>query len=410
MNNTLLQKYARLAVHSGVNLAKDQSLIIQADIDTVDFTHILVKEAYEAGAKEVLVYYHDAFLEQSTYQYQSEETLKTVRPWLIDRYLDYLKEGAATMTVISPRFSALKDCDPQKMAVRQKVFGEAAKEVRDYTTASKVQWTVIAVPNAEWAALVFPDLPVEEATERLWQAILDCVYVDEKSDPVATWRQRDVLFQARIAKLNELNFKQLHFQNSLGTDLYVGLIENHIWGGGSERAQNQICFNANIPTEEVFTAPDRRKVNGIVYASRPLLYNGNLIKEFHFTFIDGKVCEYDAKEGKALLTELLNMDEGSSYLGEVALVPYDSAISQSQLLFYSTLFDENAACHLALGDAYPTTVKDGLIKSEAELKQCGFNISLVHEDFMFGTADMKVTGETQDGEWVAVFENGNFVI
>lgn len=410
MNQERLKKYAQLAVYTGVNLAKNQTLIIQADIDTASFTRLVVEEAYKAGAREVLVDYRDPFLDKMNYSYQSDEVLGEVHNWQIERHLDYLREGACTMSIISPRAGVLKDCDPKKMAIRQKVYLEAAKEIRDYTTASKIQWTIVAVPNEEWAALMFPDLDSEAAVERLWEAILTCVYVEEHNDPLEVWKQRDTLFQSRIEKLNQLNFKQLHFQNSLGTDLYVGLIQNHIWGGGSELAQNQIRFNPNLPTEEVFTAPDCRNVNGVVYASRPLLYNGNLIKDFHFTFKNGMVSEYDAKEGKAVLKEMLEMDEGSKALGEVALVPYDSAISQSQLLFYTTLFDENASCHLALGDAYPSTVKDGLEKSEAELKQMGFNISLIHVDFMFGTSDMNVKGETQNGDWVSVFENGSFVI
>lgn len=410
MNHERLKKYAQLAVHTGVHLAKNQTLIIQADIDTTEFTRMLVEEAYEAGAREVLVYYHDPYLDRHNYHYQNKEVLSEVHNWQLERHLDYLKAGAATMSVISPRASVLKDCDPQKMAIRQKAFGEASKEIRDYTMASKIQWTIVAVPNEEWAKLVFPQKSSADAIECLWEAILNCVYVQADNDPLTVWKQRDIQFQSRIDTLNQLHFKQLHFQNNIGTDLYVGLLQNHIWGGGSEVAQNQIRFNPNLPTEEVFTAPDARNVNGIVYASRPLLYNGNLIKNFHLQFENGKVVDYDAEEGKAVLKEMLEMDEGSRSLGEVALVPYDSAVSQSQLLFYTTLFDENASCHLALGNAYPSTLKDGLNKSEAELKQLGFNISLIHVDFMFGTSDMNVTGETQTSDWVSVFENGNFVI
>lgn len=410
MNQKLLKKYAQLAVRSGVNLAQNQTLIIQADIDTVSFTRLVSEEAYKAGAREVLVYYRDPFLDKLNYNYLSDEVLGEVHDWQVERHLDYLKAGACTMSIISPRAGVLKECDPKKMAIRQKAFGEASKEVREYTMASKTQWAIIAVPNEEWAELMFPELENEAAVERLWDEIMKCVYIDETNDPIAVWEQRDIQFQARIKKLNELNFKQLHFTNALGTDLHVGLLKNHIWGGGSDLSQSQIRFNANIPTEEVFTAPDSNNVNGIVYASRPLLHNGNLIKDFHFTFENGKVVAYDAKEGKSVLQEMLEMDEGSKSLGEVALVPYDSAISQSQLLFYTTLFDENASCHLALGNAYPSTLKDGLTKSEEELKQLGFNISLIHVDFMFGTADMNVKGETQNGDWVSVFENGSFVI
>jgi len=266
------------------------------------------------------------------------------------------------------------------------------------------------VPNEEWAGRMFPQLSLADAMERLWEEILRCVYVEADKDPVKTWELRDRSFQTRIAKLNEFAFRQLHFQNAAGTDLYVGLVDHHIWGGGSEMAQNGIRFNPNIPTEEVFTTPHKDRVNGTVYASRPLLYNGNLIKNFHFTFENGIVTDFDAEEGKDVLEAMLTMDEGSKSLGEVALVPYDSAISQSGLLFYNTLYDENASCHLALGNAYPSCMENGLNMSETELKEHGNNLSLIHVDFMFGSEDMKVMGEKADGTWISVFENGNFVI
>ncbi len=410
MNEQLLKAYAKLAIQSGVHLQKHQTLLIDADIESAPFTRMVVKQAYEAGAKEVLVTYGDTLLSRYHYEYQEEETLSKVHAWQIDKNLDYLKEGACRMSIISPRPGALKDCDPKKMAIRQKAMGEAGKEVREYTMASKVQWTIVAVPNEEWAGMMFPELSEAEAIERLWEEILHCVYVEEGKDPVETWKQRDRLFQERMNMLNAYAFESLHFTNSLGTDLHVGLVEGHIWGGGSEVAQNKVRFHPNIPTEEVFTTPHRERINGKVYASRPLLYNGNLIKDFHFTFAHGKVVAYDAKEGISVLKEMLEMDEGASSLGEVALVPYDSAISQSALLFYNTLFDENASCHLALGNAYPSCIVNGLTMDEEELKRHGSNTSLIHVDFMFGTADMRVTGTTKDKKEIVIFQNGNFVL
>lgn len=410
MNQELLHAYARLAVMSGVNLQKHQTLLLDVDIEAADFARMVVKEAYEAGAKEVVVSYNDALMSRYHYQYQSDDVLAQVHAWQIDKHLDYLKEGACRMHIISPRPGALKDCDPKKMAIRQKVLGEAGKEVRDYTSASRVPWCILAVPNEEWATMVFPNLSASAAMERLWEEILRCVYVKKGEDPVATWRERDAMFQKRVAQLNEYAFERLHFTNALGTDLVVGLPKGHIWGGGSELDQKQIRFNANLPTEEVFTTPHKDQVNGIVYASRPLLYNGNLIHDFHFTFRDGKVVEYDAKVGRDLLQAMLEMDEGASSLGEVALVSDDSPISQSSLLFYNTIFDENASCHLALGDAYPSCIKNGQNMNEDELKQHGSNVSMIHVDFMFGTADMQVMGETADGRQIEVFQNGKFVL
>ena len=410
MKQSLCAAYARLAVKSGVNLSEQQTLLISADIDTVEFTRMVVEQAYEAGAREVLVTYIDSELERCQYRYQDEETLREVHDWQIDKQLDYLKKGACCMRIISPHPNALKDCDPKKMAIRARAVGEASKEVQEYTLASKVQWTIVAVPNPEWAAMVFPDQVPEKALESLWDAILKFVYVEEGIDPLITWQQRDELFQQRIAKLNSYAFQRLHFTNSLGTDLMVGLVNRHVWGGGSEVAQNNVRFNPNIPTEEVFTAPHKDRVEGRVVASRPLIYNGNVIRNFYFTFSHGKVCEFDAEEGREVLAEMLAMDEASTALGEVALVPYDSAISQSGCLFYTTLFDENASCHLALGSAYPACLEGGIAMSEEELKDKGINVSLIHVDFMFGTADMDVKGESASGTWVPIFQNGNFVL
>lgn len=410
MNQLLCAAYARLAVKSGVNLQEHQTLLITADIETVAFTRLVVEQAYEAGAREVLVTYSDSALERCHYLYQDEETLGEVHNWQIDKQLDYLKKGACCMHIISPHPDALKDCDPKKMAIRSRAMAKAGKEVQDYTLSSKVQWTIVAVPNSEWAAMVFPDQTPAAALNSLWNEIFQCVYIEEGIDPLVTWQKRDELFQQRIAKLNDYAFQRLHFTNSLGTDLMVGLVDHHVWGGGSEVAQNGVRFNPNIPTEEVFCAPHKDKVEGKVVASRPLIYNGNIIRDFHFTFAQGKVVEYDAKEGREVLKEMLAMDESSTSLGEVALVPYDSAISQSGCLFYTTLFDENASCHLALGSAYPSCLEGGTQLSDAELKEKGINVSFIHVDFMFGTADMNVEGETAAGEWVAIFQNGNFVI
>lgn len=410
MNEGMLQNYARLIIHSGANVQKGQIVLINADIESVSFTRLVVKEAYEAGASEVLVTYGDVMLDRMDYMYQSEATLQKIHNWQVEKQLDYLKEGACRIHITSPHPGALKACDPQKMAVRQKAAGEALKEVREYTMASKVQWTIAAVPNSEWATLMFPELEEDAAIKRLWKEIMQCVYVNEIEDPVKTWEQRDCYFQEHIEKLNTFAFTSLHFTNDLGTDLKVGLVDHHIWCGGSELGQNGVRFNANIPTEEVFSMPHKDRVDGIVYASRPLLYNGNLIQNFHLRFENGKVVDFDATEGKEVLASLLKMDEGSSHLGEVALVPYDSAISQSGLLFYNTLFDENASCHLALGDAYPSCIEGGLHMEEEALAEVGCNQSMNHVDFMFGTKDLRVIGERADGSQVVVFENGNFRI
>lgn len=410
MQETRFQKYARLCVQNGVHLQKGQTLLITASIEAKDFTREVVKQAYEAGAREVVVTYQDDVLLAYKYQYEDEETLSEVHAWQVDCSLDYLKKGACRLSIISPLPEAMKDCNPDKISLRSRTLAPFMKEVREYTMASKVQWSVVAVPNKKWAKQVFPQLDEADAIDRLWDEIYACVYVDDEHDPVRTWEMRDADFQKHIQRMNAHAFKKLHFSNQLGTRLQVGLVHDHIWAGGSETGQNGVVFNANIPTEEIFTTPDRMQVDGVVYASRPLLYQGNLIEDFHLVFQDGKVVDFDAAKGKDVLAQLLVMDEGSSRLGEVALVPADSAISQSGILFYTTLFDENASCHLALGEAYPSCIKHGLVMDEEALANAGCNQSMVHVDFMFGTNDMRIVGEKQDGTLLPVFEQGKFVI
>lgn len=407
---TLCTKYAQLVVRGGVNLQKGQTLLIKASVDAVEFTRDVVEAAYAAGAKDVVVTYQDEIIAKAHYMHQSEETLQEVHDWQIASSLDYLKEGACVLSIISPLPGVLKECDPTKINLRQRAMSMANKEVRKYTMSSIVPWCIAAVPNPTWAKMVFPSLNQEEAMAKLWEQIFACTYVDEQEDPVITWQKRDVMFAQRIEAMNANAFQELHFTSANGTDLTVGLVDHHIWGGGSEAAASGIRFNANIPTEEIFTMPHRERVSGRVVASRPLLYNGNTIKDFYLDFEDGKVVSFSAKEGQDVLAQLLAFDEGSSRLGEVALVPYDSPISQSGILFLTTLFDENASCHLALGQTYPSCVEGGVDLEDDELCKLGGNSSMVHVDFMFGTSDMNIRGKKADGSWTTVFEDGNFVI
>ena len=276
--------------------------------------------------------------------------------------------------------------------------------------ANKTQCSIVAVPNKEWADLVFPEFEgCEAVVDELWDKILQAVHVEEDNDPIAEWTKLSENFHRREEILNGYNFKTLHFENSLGTDLYVDLADQHIWAGGSEKTTSGIEFNPNMPTEEIFTMPKKTGVNGKVYATKPLDYNGTLIDDFWFSFKDGKVEDFGAEKGYDALASLVHFDVGSSYLGEVALVPYESPISKSGILFFNTLFDENASCHLALGRAYPMNIKGGVDMSEEELQKAGANHSMTHVDFMFGSEDMKITGICGDQSEVAVFEKGNFV-
>ena len=275
---------------------------------------------------------------------------------------------------------------------------------------NKVQWTIIAAPNAVWAKKVFPHLEVDKAVEALWSAIFDASRVTEKNDPILEWEKHNKTLLAHNKILNDFNFKSLHFKNSVGTDVIVELVKDHVWAGGGEKATNNVYFNPNIPTEETFSMPYKWGTNGRVVATKPLNYQGKLIEDFWLEFKDGKVIAYDAKKEKGALTNLLDTDKGSSYIGEIALISHDSPISNTNILFFNTLFDENASCHMALGRAYPMNVKNGVNIPIKELEKIGYNNSMVHSDFMFGSEDMEITGTKQDGTKVKVFEKGNFII
>lgn len=405
----MIQKYAELAIRKGVNLQKGQILIINASINAVELTRACVEEAYKAGAKRVQVFYQDEYINRSNYFYQSDEELQHIYPWEIDSRLDLMKDGACILHIISEIPGIMNGVDASKISKARMAKALLSKELQEYTMLNKTQWCIIAVSNKEWADVVFPEFEGEiGAEEELMDRILSSVHVREDNDPIEEWTKLNASFQSRIQKLNTYHFDSLHFVNSLGTDLYVELPKTHIWAGGSEKTESGVEFNPNMPTEEIFSMPKRDGVNGIVYASRPLLYNGTMINDFWIRFKDGKAVEFDAKEGLDALTELINFDEGSSYLGEVALVPYHSPISESGILFYNTLFDENASCHLALGDAYPMNIENGTKMSEEELKQAGANSSLTHVDFMFGNEDMCITG-SKDGKEIPVFKDGDFV-
>lgn len=405
--NELKRKYARLALACGVNVQKGQTVMINADVQAADFAALLCEEAYRLGAGEVVMRYSDERVSRLHYLHQDEQMLCKVRPWQIDSRLDYLKEGACVLHVISETPGAYADCDAAKISAATLAWARASKEVQKYTMDNICAWSIVAVPNARWAAKVFADAG-SEAVARLWQAVFNCVYVDADHDPVQVWAKRNAMFAKRVERLNAHRFATLHFTSTLGTDLRIGLPQGHRWEGGSEKTQDGRWFNANLPTEEVFTMPHRLKTEGIVYASKPLDHHGQLIEDFFLEFKEGKVCGYDARKGKAALRSLIEFDEGSSYLGEVALVPQDSAIARCGLLFYNTLFDENASCHLALGDSYPSCLEGGLTLREEERKKQGANQSMIHVDFMFGTADLCVKGIDEEGRETLIMEDGLF--
>ncbi|NMA70116.1 MAG: aminopeptidase, partial [Desulfitobacterium sp.] len=359
------------------------------------------------GAKDVAVFWKDEVTSKIRFLHGQEEIFDDFPQWQKSFYINYAQQGAAFISIAANDPELMKDVNPERMVRAQRASSTALKEYRERLMSNQNPWCVVSVPTEAWAQKVFPGETKEDAMEKLWEAILSSVRVDQ-DDPVQAWEDHKNNLQRTMDFLNSHNFKSLHFKNSLGTDLSIGLPEDHLWIGGPDYTADGIEFIANMPTEEVFTMPHRTKVNGKVVSSMPLNYNGNLITNFSLTFKDGRIIECTAEEGLEQLKGLINTDEGSHYLGEVALVPYDSPISNSGILFYNTLFDENAACHLAIGKAYPVNLKNGDKLSEEELLVAGANDSLIHEDFMIGTPDLSITGITQDEREVPIFVKGNF--
>lgn len=412
MNNKefLLKEFAHLAVEVGVNVQPGQLLVINAPIVAKDLVEMIAKRAYEVGAGRVMVNWQDDFSSKLFYEYASDERLTEVPEFTIERLKYIVAEKGAVISITSPNPEMLKDVDPKKIALASNASAPKYKFYSEHMMASKSQWSIIAYPNEAWAHKVFPELNKGEAVEKLLEAILYTSRVDANSDAVENWKNHMHNLDLHNQILNDYNFKSLHFKNSLGTDLDIELVENHIWAGGGELSGDGIFFVPNIPTEENFTMPHNQKINGTVVSTKPLNVRGKVIPEFKLTFKDGRVVDFEAKEEYETLKTLLETDEGSKSLGEVALVSYDSPISNLNILFYNTLFDENASCHLALGNAYSMNIKNGTNMTEEELKKFGYNVSNIHVDFMFGSRDMEIVGTTHTGEKVTIFRKGNFVI
>ena len=412
IDSELLKEYAKLAVELGVNVQPGQPLEIRTPVEAYELARECAKVAYEKGASKVIVEYDDEPRTRMNYEYMSEENLAKVPNWQLDKIQENIDSGYCRLFISGSNPDLLNGIDPKKIQNVSIARMNATKKFQYYSMNNVGQWSIVAYPEINWAHKVFPDIKDDdEAMNALWDAILMTSRV-ELGKTVDNWNKHNAEIKEHSKKLNDYNFKSLHFKNSLGTDLTVGLIKDHIWEGGCDvsRGQYKCLFNPNIPTEEVFTMPDRYHIDGKVYSTKPLSYNGNVIPSFNLTFKDGKVVDYDAEVNKEILKNLLETDEGSTSLGEVALISYDSPISNSGILFYDTLFDENASCHLALGACYPTNLKGGTELSEDELYERGGNKSMEHCDFMFGSKDMHIVGTTYDGEEIVVFDSGNFVI
>ncbi|WP_346939190.1 aminopeptidase [uncultured Clostridium sp.] len=409
INDELLRKYARLSVSIGVNVQPNQILVIKSPVECVNFTRMIVDEAYKLGAKEVVVHWNDEECAKLKYLNSPMDVFESYPDWMKESMLTYAKDGACFLSISASNPELLKDVDPKKIATAQKASSISTREFSERLMSNKNSWSIIALPTKGWATKVFPSLSEDEAINKLWENIFNIVRVDQEN-PVKAWDYHKKNLIEKINYLNKKNFKSLHYINSLGTDLNLELVDNHLWIGGAEYTPEGIEFIANMPTEEIFSMPKKTGVNGKVFSSKPLNYGGNLINNFSLTFKDGRVIDFEAKEGYESLKSLIETDEGSHYLGEVALVPFDSPISNSNIVFFNTLYDENASCHLALGKAYNLCVKEGVNKTTEEVLTLGGNDSLTHVDFMIGTSDLNVTGIGFDGSKTPIFINGNWAI
>ena len=405
MKKTVLREYARLIVRCGVNVQKGQDVMIYAELDQPEFVKLLVEEAYKAKARKVIVEWNYQPLGKIHVRYQSLKTMTTIPKWQLERRQHMVDTVPARIHLISEDPDGLKGMNIAKMAEARRMTYPILKPYADQLEG-KQQWCIAAVPGVAWAKKVFPGLPKGKAMEKLWEAILFTSRVNE--DPVKAWEEHNADLKQRCDYLNSLGLESLHYTAANGTDLTVGLIEESCWRGGGDTSLQGIYFNPNIPTEECFISPMRGKAEGIVYSTKPLSYQGQLIDNFSFRFENGKVVEAKAEVGEELLNTLVNMDEGAAYLGECALVPQASPIAESGLLFYNTLFDENAACHLAIGMGFADTIKDFQNKTLQECRELGINDSMVHEDFMIGCDSMNIDGKTKDGKIVPIFRNGNW--
>lgn len=405
MQKTRLKQYARLIARMGCNVQKGQDVFLEAELDQPEFVAMVTDELYKAGARKVVVNFTYQPLTKLHVRHRSVKTLSTVDSYEEAR-LQYMAEHfPCRLYLVSEDPDGLKGVNLSKMAKGRQGQYPIVKPYRD-KIEGKHQWCIAAVPGAAWAKKMFPNLSKHQAMEKLWEAILATSRVDE--DPIAAWENHNRDLKARCEYLNSLGIESLHYTASNGTDLTVGLIAEGVFCGGGETTQQGVFFNPNIPTEECFISPKRGVAEGIVYATKPLCYQGQLIENFYLRFEGGKAVEAKAEVNDALLQEMLNMDEGARYLGECALVPFNSPINETGLLFYNTLFDENACCHLAMGMGYIDTIQGYHDKTLEECRALGINDSMIHEDFMIGTADLSITAHCRDGREVAIFRDGTW--
>lgn len=401
-----LQEYAELAVKVGVNIQPGQYLLVNTSVDALDFARLVVKEAYKAGAGRVHVNFSDGQIDRAYFENASNEEINRYPEWIVKMRDELIERKGALLWIDAADPDLLTGIPADRLATHQKVSGEALKNYRNAVMKDLIAWSIVAVPSSKWAAKVFPNLSADEQVPALWEAIFKTVRIGE-GDAVENWRKHVTNLESRAALLNAKKYAKLHYR-APGTDLTIALAPQHKWLTGGSKTPDNTVFIANMPTEEVYTLPLKQGVNGYVSNTKPLVYQGNIIDDFKLTFEDGKIVKTEAGVGHDLLQELIEVDEGSSYLGEVALVPHESPISASEILYFNTLFDENASNHLAIGEAYPTCLEGGRDLANGQLEALGANVSVTHEDFMIGSGDMDIDGILPDGTVEPIFRKGSW--
>lgn len=406
MKKTVMRKYARLIARTGANIQKGQTVRLYASVDQYDFVAIMVDECYKAGASRVDMEWDCQPITKLHYRHQSLKSLSEVKKWQEEKLKLMTEELPCRIVLISDDPDGLKGINQAKMQKAQQAKYPIIKPYRD-AIESCHQWTIAAIPSVKWAKKVFPELRASAAVEKLWEEILKSVRVNETNDPAAEWDKHNENFKKRCEWLNSYKFDYLEYKSANGTDFKAWLIPEGHWCGGGETTKQGIYFNPNLPTEEIFTSPMKGKAQGKVVSTKPLSYEGQLIENFSITFGNGKAVKWEAEKGQEVLDKMLTMDEGASMLGELALIPCDSPINNSGILFYETLFDENASCHIALGRGFNDCIDGYLDKTNEECIALGINDSMIHVDFMIGAPDMDITGY-KNGEAVKIFTNGNW--
>lgn len=403
------RKYAELVIKEALGIKEGAILVIKALTEQLDFARLLTKMAYEEGASEVMVQLTDPILNRLNYECMSEERLAYHGQYKLEEAVDYAERGCCYISITGGDPKLLEGIDPKRIQLRDKSVGLVMKPVMKYTMNNINSWVVVGYPTLGWARQVFPNESDDVAMSKLREAIYKAVRLDHE-DPVKAWEEHLSGLQSRAKILNDSKLDHLHYRSSKGTDLVVGLPKGHIWMGAVSQNAKGMRFLPNMPTEEIFSAPDRNRVDGIVYSTKPLNLNGSLIEEFWIRFEKGKAISCGAKSGQEILQQLIDTDEGSSHLGEVALVSVESPINRSELIFMNTLYDENASCHFALGAAYPTCLKGGVEMDDEQLLLHGMNRSQRHVDFMVGDESLEVVGITESGEEILIMKDGDFVI